>query len=60
MRRNFTCKVVGQRKRIKAIKKKVAQKISVNLFFDIEFFKYFFQVLHEASSSWLNFVPTSL
>jgi hypothetical protein len=49
MRRNFTYKVVGQRKRIKAIKKKVAQKISVNLFFDIEFFKYFFQVLHEAS-----------
>jgi hypothetical protein len=27
----------------------------VILFFDIEFFKYFFRVLHEASSSWLKF-----
>jgi hypothetical protein len=26
----------------------------VNLFFDIECFKYFFRVLHEASSSWLK------
>jgi transcription initiation factor IIF auxiliary subunit len=26
------------------------------LFFDIEFFTYFFRVLHEASSSWLKFV----
>jgi hypothetical protein len=25
-----------------------------NLFFDIEFFKYFFRVLHKASSSWLK------
>jgi hypothetical protein len=25
------------------------------LFFDIKFFKYFFRVLHEASSSWLKF-----
>jgi hypothetical protein len=24
------------------------------LFFDIEFFKYFFRILHEASSSWLK------
>jgi hypothetical protein len=28
----------------------------VKLFFDIEFFKYFFRVLHEASSSWLKFL----
>jgi hypothetical protein len=27
----------------------------MSLFFDIEFFKYFFRVLHEASSSWLKF-----
>jgi hypothetical protein len=26
-------------------------------FFDIEFFKYFFGVLHEVSSSWLKFGP---
>jgi hypothetical protein len=25
-------------------------------FFDIEFLKYFFRVLHEASSPWLKFV----
>jgi hypothetical protein len=25
------------------------------LFFDMEFFKYFFRVLHEASRSWLKF-----
>jgi hypothetical protein len=37
-------------------KKIVAQKINVILFFDIEFFKYFFRVLHEASSSWLKFL----
>jgi hypothetical protein len=30
------------------------QKLNVILFFDIEFFKYFFRVLHEASSSWLK------
>jgi hypothetical protein len=36
-------------------KKIVAQKINVILFFDIEFFKYFFRVLHEAGSSWLKF-----
>jgi hypothetical protein len=29
-------------------------KLNVSLFFDIEFFKYFFRVLHEASSSWLK------
>jgi hypothetical protein len=58
MCRNFTYEVVRQRRRlIKAIKKKnVAQKINVILFFDLEFFRYFFRVLHEASSSWLKFV----
>jgi hypothetical protein len=57
MCRNFTYEVEGQRKRLKAIKKKiVAQKINVILSFDIEFFKYFFRVPHEASSSWLKFV----
>jgi hypothetical protein len=29
----------------------VPQKLNVILFLDIEFFKYFFRVLHEASSS---------
>jgi hypothetical protein len=28
---------------------------NVVLFFDIEFFRYLFRVLHEASSSWLKF-----
>jgi hypothetical protein len=51
MCRNFTYGVVGQRRKLKAIEKIVAQKINVILFFDIEFFKYFFRVLHEASSS---------
>jgi hypothetical protein len=51
MCRNFTYDIVGQRKKLKAIKKIVAQKINVILFFDIEFFKDFFRVLHEASSS---------
>jgi hypothetical protein len=46
MCRNFTYEVVGQRRKLKAIK-----KINVIVFFDIEFFKYFFRVLHEASSS---------
>jgi hypothetical protein len=55
MCRNFTYEVVGQRRRLKAIKKIVAQKINVILFFDIEFFKYFFRILHEASNSWLKF-----
>jgi hypothetical protein len=41
---------------LKQLKKIVAQKINVILFFDIEFFRYFFRVLHEASSSWLKFV----
>jgi hypothetical protein len=41
MCRNFTYEVVGQRRKLKAIKKIVAQKISVILFFDREFFKYF-------------------
>jgi hypothetical protein len=49
MCQNFTYEVVGQRS--KQFKKIVAQKINVILFFDIEFFKYFFRVLHEASSS---------
>jgi hypothetical protein len=56
MCRNSTYEVVDQRRRLKAIKKIVAQKINVILFFDIEFFKYFFRVLHEASSSWLKFL----
>jgi hypothetical protein len=49
--RNFNYEVVGQRRKLKAIKKIVAQKINVILNFDIEFFKYFFRVLHEVSSS---------
>jgi hypothetical protein len=49
--RNFTYEVVEQRGRLKAIKKNVAQKINVILSF-----KYFFRVLHEASSSWLKFL----
>jgi hypothetical protein len=40
----------------KQLKKIVAQKINVILFFDIEFFRYFFRVLHEASSSWLKYL----
>jgi hypothetical protein len=51
MCRDFTYEVVGQRRKLKAIKKVVAQKINIILFFDIEFLKYFFRVLHEASSS---------
>jgi hypothetical protein len=46
----YFLQVVGQRRRLKAIKKNVI------FFFYIEFFKYFFRVLHEASSSWLKFV----
>jgi hypothetical protein len=42
MCQNFTYDVVGQRRRLKAIKKIVAQKINFILFFDIEFFRYFF------------------
>jgi hypothetical protein len=49
MCRNFTYEVVGQSRRLKAIKKIVPQKLNVILFLDIEFFKYFFRVLHEAS-----------
>jgi hypothetical protein len=56
MCRNFTYEVVEQRRRLKAVKKNVAQKINVILFFDRFFFKYFFRVLHEASSSWLKFL----
>jgi hypothetical protein len=56
MCRNFTYEVVGQRRRLKAIKKIVAQKINVILFFDIEFFRNFFRVLHEATSSWLKYL----
>jgi hypothetical protein len=44
MCRNFTYEVVGQRRKLKAIKKKCSSK---NKFFDIEFFRYFFRVLHE-------------
>jgi hypothetical protein len=55
MCRNFTYDV-GQRRKLKAIKKIVAQKINDILFFDIEFFKYFFRVLHEATSSWLKYL----
>jgi hypothetical protein len=29
-------------------------------FFGIQFFKYFFRVLHEASSSWIKIYPTFL
>jgi hypothetical protein len=49
--RNFTYEAVGQQ-----FEKIVAQKINVILFFDIGFFKYFFRVLHEASSSWLKYL----
>jgi hypothetical protein len=62
MCRNFIYEVVEQRRRLKAIKKIVAKKIVAQkikvgtLFFDIAFLKYFFPVLHEASSSWLQFV----
>jgi hypothetical protein len=56
MCRNFTYEVVEQRRRLKAIKKIVAEKINVILFFDMEFFKYFFRVLHEVSSLWLKFL----
>jgi hypothetical protein len=42
-RANFTYEVVGQRRRLKAIKKKIVpQKLNVILFFDIEFFLIFF------------------
>jgi hypothetical protein len=44
MCRNFTYEVVRQRRRLKAIKKIVAQKINVILFFDIDFFKYFSEI----------------
>jgi hypothetical protein len=33
------------------LRKVVAQKINIILFFDIEFFKHFFRVLHEAGGS---------
>jgi hypothetical protein len=55
MCRNFTYEVVGQRRRLKAIKKIVPQKLNFILIFVREFFKYFFGVLHEASSSWLKY-----
>jgi hypothetical protein len=35
MCRNFTYEVVKQRRRLKAVKKNVPQKLNVNLFFDI-------------------------
>jgi hypothetical protein len=55
MCRNFNYEVVGQHRRLKAIKQIVAQKIHVILFFDIEFFKYFFLVLHETTI--VQFLP---
>jgi hypothetical protein len=55
MCRNFTYEVVEQRRKLKAILKNCSSK-NVILFFDIEFFKYFFRLLHEASSSCLKFV----
>jgi hypothetical protein len=58
MCRNFTYEVVEQRRRLKAIKKIVAEKINVILFFDMEFFKYFFRVLHGAGASRLEFGRT--
>jgi hypothetical protein len=39
-------------------KKMGPQKLNVILFFDIEFFKYFFRVLYEANSSWLKLFRT--
>jgi hypothetical protein len=50
MCQNFTYEVVGQRRRLKANKKKLPQKF----YFLTGFLKYFFRVLHEASSSWLK------
>jgi hypothetical protein len=44
----------------KQFKKIVPQKLNAIVFFDIEFFKYFFRVLHEASSSWLKFCRSIL
>jgi hypothetical protein len=44
----------------KQFKKIVPQKLNAILFFDIGFFKYFFRVLHEASSSWLKFCRSIL
>jgi hypothetical protein len=46
MYRNFAYEVVGQHRRLKATVK--------NCYFLTEFFKYFFRVLNEASSSWLK------
>jgi hypothetical protein len=43
MCRNFTYEVVGQRRKLKAIKKIVAQKINVILFFAIEFLNIFLE-----------------
>jgi hypothetical protein len=54
MCRNFTYEVVGQHRRLKAIKKIVPQKLNAILFFDRIFLKYFLRVLHEASSLWLK------
>jgi hypothetical protein len=54
MCRNFTYEVVGQRRRLKAIKKILPEKLIV-FYFLTDFFKYVFRVLHEASSSWLKF-----
>jgi hypothetical protein len=46
MWRNFTYEVVGQRRRLKAIKINCSSKIKCHiLFFYIEFFKYFFGVV---------------
>jgi hypothetical protein len=45
---------VEQRRRLEAIEKNCSSKIKIvaqkinKIFFDIEFFKYFFRILHEA------------
>jgi hypothetical protein len=55
MCRNVTYEIVEERRKLKAIKKIVAQKINVILVLT-EFFKSFFRVLYEASCSWLKFL----
>jgi hypothetical protein len=37
-------------------RKVVAREVNVILFFDIEFFRYFFRILHEAGGSWLEYL----
>jgi hypothetical protein len=45
MCQNFTYGVVGQRRKLKAIKNKCSRKNKCHLIFLTEFFKYFFRVL---------------